>query len=200
MSPPPEAAPRHNEVYVVRHGATEWSKNGRHTGTTDLPLLPEGEEQAKAVADVLAGVEFALVLCSPLQRARETAALAGLGDRAELTDDLLEWDYGELEGVTTAEIRKTYPGWTVWDGPIPGGETIEQVAARVDRVIARAKAAEGRVALFGHGHCLRVVTARWCELDPKEGRRFPLETATLNVLGWEHEYTAVRLWNDRAGV
>jgi broad specificity phosphatase PhoE len=190
--------PTHNEVYVVRHGATEWSKNGRHTGTTDLPLLPEGEEQAKATGKLLAGREFALVLCSPLERARVTCDIVGLGDQAEITDDLKEWNYGDFEGLTTAQIRETYPGWTVWDGVIPDGEAVEQVAVRAERVIARAREADGDVALVAHGHILRVLVARWCELDPREGKRFPLDTATLNILGWEHEYSTVRVWNERA--
>jgi probable phosphoglycerate mutase len=121
--------------------------------------------------------------------------VCGLLDRAETTDDLREWDYGELEGLTTTTIRETYPGWTIWEGPVPGGEKVEAVAARADLVIERARQADGDVALFGHGHMLRVLTARWCELDPREGRRFPLGPATLNVLGWEHEYSTLQLWN-----
>ena len=183
------------DVYVVRHGATEWSENGRHTGCTDLPLLPDGEGQARAAGQLLEGREFALVLTSPLQRARRTCELAGLGDQAVVDDDLLEWDYGDYEGVTTDQIRTTVPGWTVWTGGCPGGETIEQVAARADRVIDRCLAAGGDVALFGHGHSLRVLVARWCQLDPAEGRRFVLGTATLSQLGWEHEYRTVRRWN-----
>lgn len=190
----------HHQVFVIRHGATEWSKNGRHTGTTDLPLLPEGEEQAKATAELLRGRRFALVLSSPLRRARCTCELAGLADQAEITDDLKEWDYGDLEGLTTAQIREAHPGWTVWDGPVPNGETIADVAARADRVIERARAANGSVALFGHGHMLRVLAARWCELDAIEGRRFPLDTATMNILGWEHEYSTVQVWNDRVTI
>jgi probable phosphoglycerate mutase len=184
------------DVYVVRHGATEWSVDGRHTGRTDLPLLPEGEDQARATGRLLAGHRFALVLTSPLRRARRTCELAGLGDDAVVDEDLREWDYGEYEGVTTAEIREQHPGWTVWSGPCPGGETIEQVAARADRVIERARTADGDVALFAHGHILRVLTARWCQLHPVEGRRFVLETGTLSQLGWEHEYPGVLRWND----
>jgi broad specificity phosphatase PhoE len=187
-----------HEVVLVRHGETEWSKSGQHTGVTDLPLTDVGRQQAEGTGRLLAGRSFARVLVSPLSRATETARLAGYGDVAVVDPDLVEWNYGDLEGRTTTEIRETYPGWTVWDGPIPGGETIEQVAARTDRVIEQALAADGDVALFGHGHCLRVLTARWCELDPREGRRFPLFTATLCELGWEHDYRAVNLWNDRA--
>lgn len=186
-----------HEVYLIRHGATEWSENGRHTGTTDLPLTPEGTEQAIQTRALLAGQDFALVLCSPLKRARDTAQLAGFGDCVEITDDLREWDYGDLEGATTTEIRQTYPDWTVWTGPVPNGETLAQVAARADRVIVRALHAVGDVALFGHGHMLRVLAARYVELDPIEGRRFPLDTATLNILGWEHQFRTIRVWNER---
>lgn len=182
-------------VVLVRHGETEWSVSGQHTGMTDLPLTDAGRDQARAVGRLLAGRRFALVLTSPLTRARETCQLAGYGDQAQVDADLLEWDYGEMEGRTTAEIRRTHPGWTVWDGPMPGGETIEAVAARADRVIARALDAGGDVALFGHGHALRILTARWCELDPHEGKRFPLRTATFCELGWEHEYRTVTVWN-----
>lgn len=181
----------------MRHGATEWSVNGRHTGITDLALLPQGEEQARAVGRLLDGRPFALVLTSPLHRARHTCELAGYADRAEIDADLLEWDYGEFEGVTTAEIRRTIPDWTVFTGPVPNGETIHQVARRVDRVIARARAAPGDTVVFAHGHVLRVLAARWCDLDPVEGRRLPLETATLSVLGWERETPCIHLWNSR---
>jgi broad specificity phosphatase PhoE len=184
-------------LFVIRHGATEWSRNGRHTGITDLPLLPEGEEQARATALLVAGQEFALVLTSPLQRARHTCELVGLGDQAEIDDDLREFDYGSYEGVTTAKIRETVPGWTVWTHPCPGGETLDQAAVRVDRVIERARAASGDVAVFAHGHILRILTARWCDLDPIEGRRFVLHTATLSELGWERDDPAIILWNSR---
>ena len=182
-------------LFLVRHGATEWSDDGRHTGRTDVPLTERGRAQAAAVGQALRGRRFALVLVSPLGRARETCRIAGYGHEAVEDPDLLEWDYGDYEGVTTAEIRTTVPGWTVWSGPIPDGETVEEVAGRADRVIARAGAAGGDVVLFAHGHVLRVLTARWCELDPREGRRFPLETGTTCVLGREHEYRGVRLWN-----
>jgi broad specificity phosphatase PhoE len=185
------------DLYVIRHGATEWSVDGRHTGLSDIRLLPEGEEQAKATGTLLAGHEFALVLTSPLQRARRTCELVGFADQAVVDDDLLEWDYGDYEGVTTAQIREHDPDWTVWTGAIPNGETIEQVQARADRVIARARAADGDVAVFAHGHILRVLTARWCDLDAVEGRRFVLQTGTLCQLGWEHEYAGVLRWNAR---
>ena len=189
------AASQH-DIWVLRHGATEWSENGRHTGRTDLPLAEMGRRQAEAVGRVLDGRRFALVLVSPLARARETCRLAGYGDQAQIDDDLREWDYGDYEGITTEQIRIAEPGWTIWTGSCPGGETAAEVAARADRVLARARAADGEVALFAHGHVLRVIAARWCELEPIEGRRFPLDTGTTNVLGWEHEYPAVRRWND----
>jgi len=184
-------------LFVIRHGATEWSKNGRHTGITDLPLLPEGEDQARATAKLVAGHEFSLVLTSPLQRARHTCELVGLGEQAVIDDDLRELDYGSYEGITTAKIRETVPDWTVWTHPCPGGETLEQAAVRVDRVIDRARSASGDVAVFAHGHILRILTARWCDLDPIEGRRFVLHTATLSELGWERDDPAVILWNSR---
>jgi probable phosphoglycerate mutase len=186
-----------HEVYVVRHGATQWSADGRHTGSTDVPLTDDGRTQARRVGALLGGRPFALVLVSPLGRARETCELAGYAASADVTDDLREWDYGDYEGRTTAEIREHDPGWTVWTGDIPNGETIDEVAARADRVIARSLAADGDVAVFAHGHILRVVTARWCELGAAEGRRFLLETGSLNVLGWEHEYRGVRVFNQR---
>jgi probable phosphoglycerate mutase len=188
-----------HDVWVLRHGATEWSLNGRHTGTTDLPLVDRGRRQAEALGGVLDGRSFALVLVSPLARARETCRIAGYGDRGEVDDDLREWDYGDYEGLTTEQIRRTAPGWTVWSGTCPGGETMAQVTARADRIIDRARAADGETVLFGHGHILRVVAARWCEFDAVEGRRFPLDTGTVSILGWEHEHPAVRRWNDYAG-
>lgn len=194
--PDHDRAPR-PDLYVVRHGATEWSVNGRHTGRADLPLLPEGETQARAVGPLLTGKAFALVLTSPLQRAVHTCALAGFGDGAEVDDDLLEWDYGDYEGITSIEIRRQVPDWSVFTSPVPGGETLPEVAERTDRVIARVRAAEGDSVVFAHGHVLRVLAARWCGLDPVEGRRLPLETATLSVLGWEHETPGIRLWNAR---
>ena len=187
----------HPLLYVVRHGATEWSRSGQHTGRTDLALLPEGEEQARATGSLLANIDFSLVLCSPLQRAQRTCELAGLLDRAVIDTDLQEWDYGDYEGVTTATIRESVPGWTVWSGTCPNGETIEQVSKRADRVIERVRNESGNTIVFAHGHILRVLTARWCELDPVEGQRFILDPATLSILGWERETPAVRQWNSR---
>lgn len=191
------AAAEH-DVWVLRHGATEWSMNGRHTGTTDLPLTDAGRDQARSVGRILDGRRFARVLVSPLSRAVETCRLAGYGDQAEITDDLREFDYGDYEGLTTPQIRESVPGWTVWTQPCPGGETLADVATRVDRVIADARAADGPVALFAHGHLLRVLTARWCGFDAVEGRRFPLDTGTVGILGYEHGNPGVRRWNSPA--
>jgi probable phosphoglycerate mutase len=186
-----------HEVVVVRHGATEWSRNGRHTGRTDLPLLAEGEDQARSLVPLLAGQTFALVLVSPLRRARETCDLIGFGAHAVVDDDLREWDYGDYEGITTVQIREHAPGWTVWDGTTPNGETVQEVAARADRVIARARQATGEVLLVAHGHLLRVLIARWCGLDPRAGKHFVLDTGTLNTLGYEHHYATIKALNQR---
>jgi probable phosphoglycerate mutase len=185
-------------VVLVRHGETEWTLSRQHTGTTDIPLTDNGRRQAEAVAPRLAGREFALVLSSPLGRALETCRLAGLGDSPEISDDLLEWNYGEYEAVTTADIRNTDPGWDLWRDGCPGGEDAAQVAARVDRVIARLRELDGDAALFGHGHVLRVLAARWIEQPPEEGARLALSTATIGVLGWERETPVIWRWNDGA--
>ena len=182
------------EVWLVRHGETEWSRSGRHTSTTDLPLLPDGERVAKGLHERLAGPEFALVLTSPRQRARRTAELAGYAD-AEVDDDLVEWTYGDYEGVTTEEIRRTVPGWTVWSAPCPGGESAADVSARLDRVVARVREAAGPALIFGHGHALRALTARWLGLPVTDGRLFRLDTATVSVLGHERESPVVLRWN-----
>ncbi len=184
-----------NRVTLIRHGETEWSLSGQHTGITDIPLTENGRDQARRTGELIAGQSFALVLRSPLLRARETAELVGLADQATVDDDLLEWNYGDYEGITTAEIQKTHPGWTVWKGPIPNGETPDQVGDRVDRVIERAREVNGPVALVGHGHSLRILAARWCELPAVEGRRLQLSTATLSVLGWEHDVPGLVAWN-----
>jgi probable phosphoglycerate mutase len=182
-------------LWIVRHGETTWAREGRHTSRTDIPLTPGGRAAARRIGDALAGQAFALVLSSPKRRARDTARLAGFGDRAELTDDLLEWDYGADEGRTTAEIRAARPAWTIWkDGPLDG-ETSRQVAARVDRVIARARATPGDTLAFAHGHVLRALTARWLDLPVRDGRLFELATATISVLGWEREQPTIERWN-----
>lgn len=183
-----------NELWVVRHGPTEWSVAGRHTSTTDLPLLPEGEAAARSLSDRLAGVDFAQVLTSPRTRARRTAELAGFADAA-VDDDLVEWAYGDYEGITTDEIRRADPGWTVWTHPSPGGESAEEVQRRLDRVVARVRATEGRTLAFGHGHALRALAARWLGLPVTDGRHFRLDTATISVLGYEHESPVLLRWN-----
>lgn len=183
-----------SELWLVRHGETEWSRDGRHTSTTDLPLTKHGVEVAQALAPRLADVEFAQVLTSPRQRARITADLVGHGE-AEVDEDLVEWAYGDYEGVSTAVIRETVPGWTVWSHPTPGGELAEQVSERLDRVVARVRSQEGRTLVFGHGHALRALTARWLKQPVDEGRYFRLDTSTLSVLGWERETPVLLRWN-----
>jgi broad specificity phosphatase PhoE len=183
------------KVYLLRHGETEWSLNGRHTGVTDVPLTKNGRMAAQLLRPILAKEIFALVLTSPLERARETCELAGLGERANLERDLMEWNYGEYEGLTTEQIRMTRPGWSVFRDGCPGGESPEQVGARADRVLAKVRAAEGNVALFAHGHILRVVAARWINLSPSYGEHFLLDTATLNILGYYRESPAFKIWN-----
>jgi probable phosphoglycerate mutase len=184
-----------SELWLVRHGETSWSTVGRHTGRTDLPLDEAGRRQAEAVAPLLSGHDFSAVLTSPLQRAHETCTLAGFGDRAEVVDDLQEWDYGDYDGLTTDEIRNSRPNWTLWDDDCPGGETIEQVAARADRVVARAREVGGDVVAFSHGHMLRVLAARWVGMDAAAGACLALSTATVSVLGWERDQPVVRRWN-----
>ncbi|MEU4428859.1 histidine phosphatase family protein [Actinoplanes sp. NPDC024001] len=190
------------EIVLIRHGQTEWSANGRHTSYTDLALTAEGERQARALGEQLAGRSFAAVLSSPRQRARRTAELAGLAV-TEVTDDLAEWNYGEYEGVTTREIRASRPDWSLWTDGCPGGESPEQAGARLDRALARARelTAGGDVALVAHGHCLRVAGARWVGLPASAGGLFKLDTATLSVLGFEHEVDPVLItWNARLHV
>ena len=185
---------RVNELWLVRHGKTEWSSNGRHTSTTELPLLPEGEEVARELRDRLSGVDFTLVLTSPRLRARRTAELAGFPE-PQVDDDLVEWDYGDYEGITTDQIRQTVPGWTVWTHPTPGGEKPGEVQERLDRVIERVGGVDGRVLVFGHGHALRALAARWLGLPVSEGRLFQLDTATVSVLAHAREIPVIRRWN-----
>lgn len=187
------------ELWLVRHGETEWSRLGRHTGRTDVPLTDTGKAQARSVARKLDGHDFEMVLASPLSRALDTARLAGFAAQVETSEDLLEWDYGDDEGRTTADIRIDRPGWTVWrDGP-RGGETAAEVAARIDRVIERVRAADGDALVFAHGHVLRVLAARWLGEPPTEGRLYALSTATVSVLGWERETAVVERWNEACG-
>ena len=180
-------------MVVVRHGETEWSRTGRHTGRSDIPLTENGERQARAVGEALRGREFALVVSSPLIRARETARLAGF--EPELRDDLAEWDYGEYDGLTTPQIREQVPDWTIWGYGAVGGESVEQLAARGDRVVAELLAVDGDVLVFSHGHFLRVLTARWLELGAADGRLFALDSGTLSTLGFERDQRVIRSWN-----
>lgn len=183
------------KVYLLRHGETEWSLNGQHTGVTDIPLTENGRMAARLLKPILAKVTFTLVLTSPLQRARETCELAGLGQFANVEPDLIEWNYGEYEGLKTEQIRLTRPGWSVFRDGCPGGESPEEVGARADRVITKVRTAAGNVALFGHGHFTRVLAARWINLSANYGENFLLDTATLNVLGYYRESPAFMIWN-----
>jgi probable phosphoglycerate mutase len=192
LSSPSQSA---QEVVLIRHGETEWSRAGKHTGRTDVPLTEQGRRQAEAVGAALGDRDFALVLTSPLGRALETCRLAGFGDRAQPRDELMEWDYGAYEGRTTSEIREERPGWTLWRDGVREGETIEQVGQRVDRVLDEVRSVDGDALLFAHGHVLRVLTARWLELEPDAGRLFALDPATLSTLGYERETPVIQLWN-----
>jgi probable phosphoglycerate mutase len=183
------------EIWLMRHGETEWSAAGAHTSRTDLPLLSSGIKQAQELAAKLKGRKFAQVLVSPMQRARETCRIAGYGDVAEVTDDLKEWDYGMYEGRSTADIRKDNPAWSLWRDGVLQGELVEHVGARVQRVINRCSEVDGDVALFAHGHVLRILTAVWLGLPPKDGQFFMLGTGTISVLGFEHEYRVIKSWN-----
>lgn len=185
------------ELWLVRHGETEWSRSGRHTGRTDIPLTPRGEQQAKVLGRRLAGRNFALVLTSPLGRARETCRLAGYAEVARPDPDLMEWDYGAYEGRTSADIRREVAGWSIWTGGARGGESADEVGARADRVIGRSLEAVGDVALFAHGHVLRILAVRWLGLPAASGRYLALDTASLSALGHEHEQRVIRWWNER---
>ena len=185
------------QIWLVRHGETEWSRSGRHTGRSDIPLTDTGRQQAGALAHRLAGHRFALVLTSPRSRAAETARLAGFAN-AVIEPDLGEWDYGAFEGRTTADIRAEIPDWSVWTGPWRGGETVDQVGVRADRVIERCldPGGDGDVLLFAHGHLLRVLGARWIHLPADAGRHFALGTATIGILGWGRTNRAIETWNE----
>ena len=182
-------------VFAIRHGETEWSVNGRHTGTTEIPLTDNGRRLAKGLRPALCHRTFGLVLVSPLQRARETCELAGVAASAIVDPDLVEWDYGEYEGLTPKQIHERAPHWLIFRDGCPGGETPEQVGARADRVIGRARAVDGDVALFAHGHVLRVLVARWLGLSAREGQRFLLDTGTLSVLDQYRGIRALKIWN-----
>jgi len=187
------------ELWLVRHGETEWSASGKHTSRTDIPLTNKGRAKAEELRDFLADVKFAAVLRSPMLRAKETCEIAGFGARAIVDEGLKEWDYGVYEGRTSKEIQGEIPGWSVWTNPIIGGEAVEQVGARADGVIARALTAAGgdggKVALFGHAHILRILAARWIGLDARGGSLFTLGTGSVSVLGWERETRVIQRWN-----
>lgn len=185
-----------SRLILVRHGETAWSRAGRHTGRTDVPLSAEGRRQAARLADRLRGFELARVLASPLSRAFDTCRIAGLAGRAEVDPDLQEWDYGVHEGRTTDEIRQEIPGWSIWTHPVDGGESVADVGRRADRVIRRAAAADGDVALFAHGHVLRILAARWLGLPARRGGSLALETATISILGHERGRRVIERWND----
>ncbi len=180
-------------LWLIRHGETAWSLSGQHTSSTDLALTAEGERRAAAVGKLLAGKKFAAVLTSPMARARETCRIAGYAEGAIVSNDLREWNYGSYEGLTTADIQKTAPGWTIWTAAPPGGETIYQVAERAQRVIREAP--EGEVAIFGHGHFLRVLGACWLDVAPEMGRCFALSTGSISVLGYERDSRVILGWN-----
>lgn len=183
------------ELWLVRHGETEWSATGQHTGKTDLPLIAAGEQRAREIGKTLAGRRFAFVLTSPLQRARETCRLAGYGGNATIDSNLQEWDYGEYEGRTTSEIQSERPDWSLWSDGVPGGESIAQVAARAQAVIDRALVSSGHLLLFAHGHILRILSCCWLGLPPEAGRLFSLDTPSVSTLGYEHDTRVISRWN-----
>ena len=187
------------QIVLVRHGETEWSLSGQHTSRPDLPLIEAGRERAAALGPLLAGWDFSLVVTSPLRRARETCELAGLGDRAEVWEDLREWDYGEYEGLTTPQIREERPDWFLWRDGCPGGEQPAEVGARADRVLERMRAVDGDIVAFAHGHIFRVLAARWIELPASGGSRLALNAGALCVLGFERETQVIQRWNDTPG-
>lgn len=185
-------------VYLARHGETTWSLSGQHTGTTDLPLTEHGEQNARSLGERLNGLTFAKVYTSPLQRARKTCELAGFGSVAEIDPDLVEWNYGQYEGLTSAQVHAIAPGWQLFRDGCPGGESPQQVSARADRVVQRVRAFQGNVLLFSSGHFLRVLASRWLGIEPAAGRFFLLSTASLSQLSYEHDLSepVIRLWND----
>jgi len=183
------------EIWLIRHGETEWSKSGAHTGRTDIPLTDEGRRRAKELRGALAGHRFSVVLVSPMQRARETCALAGFGDVAQIDPNLCEWNYGDYEGKSTADIRKQRPNWNLWKDGVINGETVEQVGVRARAVIARVTPVQGEVALFAHGHILRILTACWLGLPPDDGRLFALDTGSMSALGFERDTQVISKWN-----
>lgn len=193
-------APHHPEIVLVRHGETAWTISGQHTGSSDIPLTEAGRRQAEELAPRLAGRRFDVVLTSPLGRALETCRLAGVGEAAEVSEDVLEWDYGTYDGRTTAEIRTEHPDWSLWTDGAPEGERAAQVGARADRVIARLLGGTGDAVVFSHGHFLRVLATRWLALAPEDGRLFALAPASVSILGWEREQRVLTRWNETVAV
>ena len=183
------------EVWLIRHGETKWSITGQHSGRYDLPLTAQGEEEAREVSRLLAGRHFDPVLCSPLQRARRTCEITGHLPVARIDPDLQEWDYGDCTGFTQDELQERFPGWTIWSGPVPNGESIADVAGRALRVIDRLRRSHGRAALFAHGHFLRVFATQWLGLAPESGRHLALETSAYCILGEDAGFPAIRAWN-----
>jgi broad specificity phosphatase PhoE len=194
---PAESSTAVREVWLIRHGETEWSRSGQHTGRTDIALTDNGREQARSLVPTLAAQPFDTVLCSPMARAIETCQLAGLGAQMTITADLHEWDYGIYEGRTTADIQKTEPGWSVWDSSIPQGEDLARVQARAAAVVESLLAMRGRVALFSHAHFLRALGGRWASGDAALGAHLYLDTASVSILGFDHDSRAIRRWNAR---
>ena len=188
------------ELYLVRHGETEWSRSGQHTSVTDLPLTERGEQQARALRGHVDPADFGLILSSPRRRARDTATLAGFTEAyaPRVDEDLVEWAYGDYEGLTSEQIHETVPGWTIWTGAVPRGESADQVSARLDRVVDLVQASGvERAICFGHGHALRALMLRWLEFDVGLGVHFPMDTSTLSILGWEKGQPALERWNSR---
>lgn len=190
----------HHRIYLIRHGETEWSRSGQHTGNTDISLTETGRQQGETLGNYFAGHSFARVLSSPLKRAYDTCQLAGFGAIAERTDDLKEWNYGIYEGKKTIDIQKQEPGWSIWRTPVPEGESIEEVAVRTQRVIHQVLTTEGDTALFAHGHVLRILIACWIGLTPNDGRLFALGTASVSILGWERSTRVLEVLNLKTGV
>jgi len=191
---------RRGQIWLIRHGETEWSLSGAHTSRTDIPLTENGKKQAGAIGTFLSGKSFSLVLTSPMLRARETCRIAGFGDVAKIEPNLREWDYGVFEGCKTHDMRKEAPNWSIWSSVISGGEALDDVGGRARRVIARAASADGDTALFAHGHILRILAACWLNLNPDAGRLFALDAGSISVLGYEHANCVIRLWNRAVSV
>jgi len=183
------------EFWLVRHGETEWAKTGQHSGRHDLALTPRGELEAQALRGALSPHEFSLVLCSPLQRARKTCEIAGFSSHAQIEPLIMEWDYGDCTSFTQEQLRQKHPDWNVWTGPIPNGESIEQIAARADEVIEKYRNTGGKVLLFAHGHFLRIFASRYLKLPPETGIALAMDPCAVSIMGWDAGFPAIRQWN-----